>query len=221
MDISYLGHSCFRLRGKTATVVMDPYSREVGFSLPGVTADIVTISHDHADHNAALAVKGTARRSEPFVISAPGEYEILGTSVFGVPSFHDSKNGQQRGKNVMFVVHIDGFAVAHLGDLGHTLSDKQIEELDGVDILLCPVGGEYTIDAKEAAEVINEIGPSYVIPMHFQTPKHDAKTFSKVAPLQTFLSYMGAVEAKRADKLTPSLLSMPEETEVIVLEPGV
>ncbi len=219
MDITYFGHSCFKLRGKELTVVMDPFSKKgVGFDLPSLSADIVTSSHDHADHSNISAVKGTSRREEPFVIKHPGEYEIMGASVFGVKSFHDNKNGEKRGKNTMFVVHIDGIAVGHLGDLGEDkLSDKQLDELGGIDVLLCPVGGVYTIGPKEAADIINAIQPSYVIPMHFKTKKH-SDTFAKVSTLDDFLKEFGATEAKRSDKLAVSQLSLPEETEVLVLE---
>lgn len=218
MDITYLGHSCFRIKGKDCVVVMDPYTKEVGFSLPQTTADIVTVSHDHSDHNAATLVKGTSRRPDPFVISAPGEYEIAGTSVFGVSSFHDNAAGKDRGKNTMYVVQADGITVAHLGDLGHMISDKQLEELDGVDVLLCPVGGTYTIDPKTAVEVIAAIQPSYVIPMHFRTEAHNQSTYSTISPLTDFLSAMGTLEPKKTDKLVVSLLSMPSETEVVILE---
>ena len=219
MDITYFGHSCFKLRGKELTVVMDPFSKKgVGFDLPSLSADIVTSSHDHADHSNIGAVKGTSRRDEPFVIKHPGEYEIMGASVFGVKSFHDNKNGEERGKNTMFVVHIDGIAVGHLGDLGEDkLSDHQLTELGGIDVLLCPVGGVYTIGPKEAANIINAIQPSYVIPMHFKTKKH-SDTFTKVSTLDDFLKEFGATEAKRSDKLAVSQLSLPEETEVLVLE---
>lgn len=219
MDITYQGHSCFKLRGKEATIVTDPFNKkEVGFDLPSLSADIVTTSHDHLDHNNVGAVKGTSRRSEPFVIQYPGEYEIMGASVFGVGSFHDNSKGEKKGKNTMFVAHIDGISVAHLGDLGEEkLSDKQLSELGGVDVLLCPVGGFYTIGPKEASVIINAIQPSFVIPMHYKTKKH-SDTFDKVSTLEDFLKEFGATEAKRQEKLSVSALSLPEETEVLVLE---
>ncbi|MFC1653277.1 MBL fold metallo-hydrolase [Patescibacteria group bacterium] len=217
MDITYLGHSCFKLRGKEASVVVDPYTKEVGFSLPSVSADIVAVSHDHFDHSNHKAIKGTSRRKEPFLINFPGEYEILGTSVFGIHSYHDDKKGEERGKNTMFVFHVDGVSVAHLGDLGQNLSDKQLEELDGVDVLLCPVGGVYTIGPKQAVDTISTIQPSYVIPMHYKTSKHAGKAFAEVGSLDDFLKEMGTTDAKKLDKLAVSPLSLPEETEVVVL----
>ena len=218
MDISYLGHSCFKLRGADAVVVTDPYPKSVGFSMPKVSADIITVSHtQHDDHNEVKNVSTTSRRDEPFVIDAPGEYEISGVSVFGISTFHDASKGDKRGKNTVYVIHIDDIKVAHLGDLGHTLSDKQLEELDGVDVLLCPVGGVYSLDSKTASQVINSIQPSYVIPMHYKTKEHGQKVFGKLATLADFLTEIGAKDKQAQEKLTVSSTSLPEETEVVVL----
>lgn len=217
MDITYLGHSSFKLRSKDSVVVMDPFDKSVGLPLPSLSADLVTVSHEHGDHSNAKAVKGTARRSEPFIVDSPGEYEVQGSSVFGVSSFHDDKKGEERGKNILFVVHMDGVSVAHLGDLGHIPTEKQIEELDGVDVLLCPVGGVYSLDPKQAAEVVAMIQPSYVVPMHYKTESHDKKLFGEMHPVEDFLKEMGVTEPKIIDKFSPSLLNMPDETEVILL----
>jgi L-ascorbate metabolism protein UlaG (beta-lactamase superfamily) len=219
MDITYLGHSCFKLRGKNSTVITDPYPDSIGLKLPSMSADIVTVSHtQHDDHDAIDKVSGTARRQDPFVISAPGEYEIGGVSVFSVNTYHDNKQGEDRGKNTAYLIHIDDVRIAHLGDLGHELSDKQVEELGEVDVLLCPVGGVYTIDAKEAVKVINSIQPGIVIPMHFKTKDHKQNVFGKIAPLSDFLTEIGASEVEPQDKLTVSSTSLPEETEVVVLK---
>lgn len=212
-----MGHACFKLRTASATVVMDPYSSGVGLSLPRVSADVVTVSHGHDDHNNFSAVSGTARRDKPFIIDAPGEYEVGGISVFGVSAFHDDKKGEDRGKNVIFSVLLDGISVVHLGDLGHKLSESQVAELNGVDVLLCPVGGVYTIGPKEVGEVVSAIDPSYLIPMHYKTDEHDAKLFSELATVDEFLSVFGS-EAKREEKLSVSRTSVPEELEVVVLK---
>lgn len=217
MEITYLGHSCFKLRSSQATVVTDPFSGVVGLPLPRVSADVVTVSHEHDDHNNVAVVTGTARRSEPFVIRAPGEYEVMGISVFGLPTFHDKKQGAERGKNTMFVIHIDGMSVAHLGDLGHPLSEKQLEELDGVDVLLSPVGGVYTIDPAEAVGVINDISPAIVVPMHFRTSQHKQDVFGKLATVDDFLKEIGVSEATPKEKLSVTSATLPEETEVVVL----
>lgn len=218
MDITYLGHSAFKLKATNASVVTDPFDKYIGFAMPSVSADIVTVSHEHKDHSDISSVKGTSRRPEPFVVSAPGEYEVGGVSIFGIRTYHDNKQGEDRGKNTAYVIHLGGVKIAHLGDLGHQLSDKQLEELDGVDVLLCPVGGHYTISAKDAVKMVSAVQPSFIVPMHYLTDKHDQKTFGKVAPLKEFLTEMGAGEVQAVDKLTVSPTSLPEETEVVVLE---
>lgn len=218
MNITYNGHASFKLRGKTAACVTDPFSSDIGFSMPRVSADIVTVSHDHRDHNDTGSVSGTARRDEPFVIKAPGEYEVLGVSVFGLPTFHDAKEGSERGKNTIFVIHVDGVSITHLGDLGHGLSNKQVEEIGEVDVLLVPVGGFYTIGPRKAVEVISQLQPSLVIPMHYRTKKHDDKTFGKLSKISDFLKEGGYDQAQTTDKLSVSKSSLPEEMEVVVLK---
>lgn len=219
MEITYLGHSAFKLRGKKTTLVTDPYASSVGFDMPKVSADIISVSHQHEDHNAIKKVNGSSRTQEPYVITAPGEYEVSGVGVFGWQTYHDSVSGEERGKNTVYVIHIDGLRICHLGDLGHTLSDSQIQQIGEVDILLIPVGGHYTIDAKQAVEVIKELQPSIVIPMHYQTPKHDSKIFAQVAPLAPFLTEMGVEEKIEAkDKLVINFTDLPEETTVEVLK---
>lgn len=218
MDISYLGHSCFRLKGKEATVITDPFDAKVGFSLPKLSADIVTISHDHSDHNKPGAISGTARREKPFVIEHPGEYEISGVSVFGIRTFHDASEGSERGENTVFLIQIDGVRVAHLGDLGHPLSERQVEEIGESDVLFLPVGGVYTLDPKEAVEVISQLEPSIVIPMHYKTSRHEEKAFGKLASVDEFLVEGGFQQSKKEDKLSLTRGQMPEEMEVVVLK---
>lgn len=217
MEITYLGHSCFKIKGKAGTVVMDPFEATVGFAMSTVSADIVTTSHDHSDHNAVNRVKGTARREKPFIIDAPGEYEVGGISIFGVPTFHDQSKGTERGKNTVFVVYMDHLRVCHLGDLGHELTDQQKGEVGAIDVLLVPVGGKFTIDSATAVKVLTDLDPTYVIPMHYRTPEHNLDLFSELQTLQDFLNEYGVVKEPiksldiQADKL-------PEETEVVVLE---
>jgi L-ascorbate metabolism protein UlaG (beta-lactamase superfamily) len=214
MDISFLGHSSFKLRGKEATVVTDPYDPYVGFKMPKVSADIVTVSHQHQDHNNVAAVSGTTRRKEPFVINAPGEYEVMGVSVFGYASFHDKVKGAKRGKNTIFVIHIDDVVIAHLGDLGHVLPQKLADEINGVDVLLVPVGGVFTIGPKGADKVISQLEPSVVVPMHYKTKD---LAFKELAPVEKFLGQVGVEEARREKKLSLTKSSLPEEREVVVL----
>ena len=215
MEIQYLGHSCFRIKGKNAVVVIDPFNpSDLGLKLTKVTADIVLISHDHFDHNYLSGVAGTDRWKEPFVISGPGEYEIFGVAIAGISTFHDETNGSQRGKNTVYVIHIDDLRVVFLGDLGHKLSDKQLEEINGTDILMVPVGGVVTLDAKQASEVIVQIDPKIVIPMHYKLPG----LVLDLAPLDEFMKIMGKEGPLPLPKLTISKDKLPEETTVVLLE---
>lgn len=209
MDIIPLGHASFKLRGKTATVVTDPYDGAgVALKYPKhVEADILTVSHDHADHNAVHLVGGT-----PFIIRGPGEYEIKGVSVIGVTSYHDEKEGQDRGRNTMYRIEVDGVKIGHLGDLGSVLSSVQVDALDGIDVLLVPVGGVYTIDAEKATQVVSDIEPRIVIPMH------DGRSNKELAPLENFLKVMNKGEITPINKLTISREKLPTEMQVVVLE---
>jgi L-ascorbate metabolism protein UlaG (beta-lactamase superfamily) len=220
MDIQYVGHSCFRIRGKEGVVVTDPYdSKKVGLPTPGVKADIVTISHDHDDHNLASAIKPTANRDEVFVISHPGEYEVQGITVVGYPSFHDGQQGEERGKNTMYSIFVDDVHVLHLGDLGHTLDEKTIEDIPDIDVLLCPVGGKFTINPAQAAEVISSLEPAYVVPMHFKTDQHNPETFAEMATLADFLTQYGkqASEQEKLQLSGPKSGEEEVETQLVVL----
>lgn len=219
MDIQYVGHSCFRLRGKEGLVITDPFHSSVGFTLPKLSADVITVSHDHEDHNAVEAVKATAARKKPFIISHPGEYEVQGISVYGYPSFHDASHGEERGKNIMYSIFLDGVHILHLGDLGHVLDEQMINEIPDVDVLLVPVGGTYTIDPAQAIEVISLLEPAYVIPMHFRTSQHDQGTFGSLATEEDFSQKYGK-QPKNTDKLTLNGPKSGEETEtqLIILE---
>jgi L-ascorbate metabolism protein UlaG (beta-lactamase superfamily) len=165
MIITYLGHSCFKIQDRTGaegiTLTTDPFDKKVGFRVPNFESDIVTISHDHFDHNNAKSLRG-----EPFVIDMPGEYDRRGVLVHGVVSKHGG--GKDDVVNIMFRIEMDNISIAHLGDLGEVLNEKQLEVLAGVDILLVPVGGKYTLDAKKAVEVISQIEPRIIIPMHYK-----------------------------------------------------
>lgn len=216
MEITYLGHSSFKLKGKAGTVVTDPFDDYVGFSFPSTSADIVTVSHDHKDHNNVKPINGTARRKNPFVVDHPGEYEVQGISVFGVKTAHDANGGVERGANFVFSVLIDNVKVCHLGDLGHELTQEQIKEIGSVDVLLVPVGGVFTIDPKVAVKTIHTLEPSYVIPMHYKTDKHNADVFGELNTLEEFLKEYGA-EVKPEAKLSVTKERLPEETEMVVL----
>lgn len=217
MEITYLGHSSFKIKGKEATVVTDPFDHikatDVGLKFPKVEADIVTVSHNHNDHNGVSLVQGN-----PFIADRPGEYEIKGISIFGYPSSHETTAGVNfKVENIIYLIEADGLRICHLGDLGKKVDEAKLEEIDGVDILLIPVGGFYTIGPKEASELITAIEPSIVIPMHFKI-KEMGPSFDKILPVKDFLAEMGASQAIPAPKLIISKDKLPEERQIILLE---
>ncbi len=215
MEITYLGHSSFRIKGKSAVLVTDPFSSEkVGLKFPKhVEADIVTVSHEHPDHNDAAVVEGT-----PYVVHGPGEYEIKGVGVVGISTFHDAENGQTRGKNAVYRYDFEGLSIVHLGDLGHLLSSSQVDDLDTVNILFVPVGGVSTINAEQAVQVINDIEPDIVIPMHYGRPELDQATYGAMTPVSEFLKAIGKVDVVPQAKLSITKDKLPAEMQVIVLE---
>jgi len=166
MKIKWLGHAAFAITSKSGdAIITDPYTAgTVGYRGINVKADIVTVSHQHDDHNDTKSLAG-----KPQVIDKKGEYEVSGIKIKGIPCFHDESGGKERGNNIIFVYEIDGIRIAHLGDLGHALSKEQLDKMGRIDILLIPVGGYFTIDAGMATEVANQISPKVVIPMHYKT----------------------------------------------------
>jgi len=210
MEITWLGHACFRLKGKDAVVVTDPYGPDVGYGKLRTSADIVTLSHEHFDHNYVQGVSG-----EPKVIRGPGEYEIKGVFITGLATFHDDKQGQERGRNTVYWITIDDVVVCHLGDLGYVLSQAQVEEMAQVDVLLVPVGGFYTINAAQATEVVSLLQPKIVIPMHFKTEVAGLK----IDPVDKFYKEMGLKKGPLPQpKLAVAKANLPEETQVVALD---
>ncbi len=210
MEITWLGHSCFRLKGRYATVVTDPYSPDLGYSLGKTNANIVTVSHHHPGHSYVEGVGG-----DPKSVTGPGEYEISGVLIIGVAAFHDSENGKNRGKNTIYLMEIDDVSVCHLGDLGHVLTTKQEEQVDNVDVLLLPVGGGSTINVRTAIEVVRQLEPKIVLPMHYQT---DAVKKRELAPVDGFLREMGLREITSQPKLSVTRASLPAGTQVFLLD---
>jgi L-ascorbate metabolism protein UlaG (beta-lactamase superfamily) len=217
VDITYLGQSAFRIKGKEVTLVTDPYDpKMLGFKFPKLEANIVTVSHDHGDHNFTSQIEGPSG-NPPRVIHGPGEYEIKGVSVFGTPTYHDDKKGEERGHNTSYTITFDNINVCHLGDLGHKLTEEQVGQIGRVDILLIPVGGHYTINATEAAEVVSQLEPKIVIPMHYKADGLDPKVAEVLAPVEDFVKELG-IEPIRDSKLTITYDKIPEEMQLVVLE---
>jgi L-ascorbate metabolism protein UlaG (beta-lactamase superfamily) len=212
VDLTWLGHGCFRLRGRAAAVVTDPYPSSLGPRLPKLEADLVTVSHAHPNHSYRQAVV-----KEPYVVDGPGEYEVAGVTVTGLPTFHDAKQGEVHGRNTVYVIELDDVRVCHLGDLGHALAADMLEAIGNIDVLLVPVGGGNTLEAAAAAEVVRQVDPRVVIPMHYALPA--LKT--ELAPVERFLKEMGVPEAAPQPRLTVQPSSTESETRVVVLEPRV
>ena len=208
MDINWLGHSCFRIKGNQAVVITDPFPPDLGYSLGKQTASIVTVSHQHPSHMYTEGIEGAPR-----IIRGPGEYEISGVLVIGIGTFHDSVRGQTRGKNTVYLMEIDGISIGHMGDLGHVLTSEQVEEIGDIDVLLLPVGGGSTINAAMAAEVIRQLEPKVVIPMHYKTPSLQRE----LDPVDDFLKEMGAGQIEPRNKLSVSRTNLPPSTQVFLL----
>jgi L-ascorbate metabolism protein UlaG (beta-lactamase superfamily) len=212
MYITWLGHSSFKLQDKISsdgiTLVTDPFDDKLGIKMPKIEADIVTISHDHEDHNNKSAIKGN-----PFVIHCAGEYEVKNVAIEGVEVPHDDKDGKERGKVIAYRIDMDDISIAHLSDLGGPLNPKQLETLGNVDVLLVPVGGKFTLDAKKAVEVVSQIEPRIVIPMHYAVPglKLD------LDPVEKFIKELG-VKPRMEDKLKVIKKDLPtEDMELVIL----
>ncbi len=213
MEITWYGHSCFRLTERSlATVVVDPFdSKSIGYSPLKLKADIVTVSHDAPGHNYAEAVKGTSH-----VITGPGEFEIGGVFITGVQTdgAGSGKKAKDEVRNTLYVFDYDGLTVAHLGDLKQVPTQAEVEAMGTVNVALVPVGGGGGLSAAKAAEVVSLLEPNIVIPMHYATP--DAKI--SLDTLNKFLKEMGLSKQESQPSLKVTRSSLPEETHVIVLD---
>jgi len=215
--ITWAGQSCFQIsvsssKDNQTNIVIDPFS-DIGLKIPNFEADILIVTHQHSDHSNTKAVKGNY-----FLIDGPGEYEVKGVFVQGINSFHDNKEGKERGKNTMYIIETEDIRFCHLGDLGQQqLTDEQLEKIGAVDVLMIPVGGVYTIDSHEATKIIGQIEPKIVIPMHYELPKLKIT----LDGVEKFLKVMGKNTIEPQDKLTvkSSLLPKDKEMEIVVLEP--
>jgi L-ascorbate metabolism protein UlaG (beta-lactamase superfamily) len=214
MHITWHGYSCFKIQesfgSNEVTIVTDPFAGEDAAKAPRFAADVVTVSHDHPRHNNVESIGGT-----PFVITGPGEYEVKDVLITGVPTYHDEVGGKKMGRNTLFFFTISGVHVAHLGDLKHPLEGKHLEDPHPIDILLLPVGGGDVLNAKQAAEIVGQLEPRVVIPMHYKSGKIGAK----LDGVDAFLKTMGVTaESMSKFKVTDKMLPQ-EETIFVTLEP--
>jgi L-ascorbate metabolism protein UlaG (beta-lactamase superfamily) len=211
MDIDWFGHSCFRLREGGVTVITDPYDKSIGYNMPRLRADIVTVSHEAPGHSGGVS----AVRKDAKVLTRPGEYEIGGIFITGIQTWRGGgAQGAHKEENTVFVFEFGGLTVCHLGDLAKTLTQAQVESLPAIDILLAPVGGGGALDADDAAEVISQLEPRIVIPMHYRTPLVNLP----LEPINRFLKEMGVAEQASQDTLRISAGQLPDETQIILLD---
>lgn len=209
MDITWLGHSCFRIKGKEVTVITDPCHPSLGYSLSRLQANIVTLSHFHPGHCYTEAVTSEFR-----AIKGPGEYELGGIFITGIATWHDSVNGEKLGKNTVYLLEMDGMTLCHLGDLGHLPSPELIEDIGDIDVLFLPVGGVSTIGSSTAAEIVRRLTPKIVIPMHYKT----AALTIELEPVDKFLKETGIKEMVSQPKLSVNRSNLPTSTQIVVLD---
>lgn len=213
LTIKYIGHSSFLIKGKDASVLTDPFDSEmVGIKFPKTEAEIVTVSHDHKDHNQTSKVTGMKK-----LISGPGEYDVAGVSIIGIKSFHDDSKGTERGVNTIYIIEIDDVRIAHMGDLGHELSEKKLSMIGDINILMIPVGGEYTVNAQTAAKITRVIEPNIIVPMHFLADKLNSQVFGKLTTADPFINDLG-LPVEKTRKLNIKSESDLEEQKIILFE---
>jgi len=216
MKIRFLGHAAFLITAGGKKIVMDPYEPggfggAIGYGPLAEPADFVTVSHGHADHNYAQMVPGN-----PQVISQPGREQRGGLLSRALTAYHDANRGAERGDNTVWVIEAEGLTVCHLGDLGHMLTAEDAVALGEVNVLLVPVGGTFTIDAKGATAVVNRLRPNIAVPMHYRTPK----TKLNLAPIEGFLAGKSRVRVVQGSDLEVSSDNLPDPTEIVALEPA-
>lgn len=212
ITIIWHGHACFEIKNHV-TVVVDPHDgTSIGIKPPSAKADLVLISHKHFDHANGLTF---VKKNGTIIIDKPGNYEVKGVKVLGIPTYHDESKGTKRGLNTVYLLDFDGVRFCHLGDLGHVLSEDQARILRPVDVLMIPVGGTFTIDARQADEVMNLLSPKIAIPMHYKTPGLNLP----IAGVESFIVGKMNVERVQSNTYKVSKETLPERLKIVVLSP--
>ncbi|MGE3796383.1 MAG: MBL fold metallo-hydrolase [Thermomicrobiales bacterium] len=209
-EFRWFGHNCFRIKTREATIVTDPVGRNTGIAMARQTADIVTVSHDHAGHNNLSAVK-----PEFSLISGPGEYEIHEVFITGIRTYHDTASGRELGYNTVYLIEAEGMNICHLGDLGHIPTTEQVEQMAQCDVLLVPVGGGPLITPSQAAEIVSQLEPKLVIPMQFATAIGDQGR----GAVDAFVSALGMAAPETMEKLTVRLSELSDVMQLVLLSP--
>lgn len=210
MKIRWLGHSSFLIESERGIkIITDPFDETLGYKLPQIKANIVTVSHEHFDHNYVRGIKG-----RPIVFKGPVKRESHKMEFTGIATYHDSVFGSKRGPNTIFIIKTDGLKLCHLGDLGHILNPDKLAEIGYIDILFIPVGGFYTIDSTQANQIVNDIKPRITIPMHYKT---EAIKFS-IDSVEAFLSNKDNVKRLESNELEIRKETLPENNQILVLQ---
>jgi len=215
MVITWYGQSCFKFQSGPATGVIDPFSKDIGLTPPRFKADFVLVTHNHPDHSNSESIPGSGSEG-PFLIDGPGEYETGGVHITGIETYHDKQSGKERGMNTVYIIEMEDIKICHLGGYGEgNMRDEILEKIGNVDVLITPVGGRSTIDGEEAAEIIHQIEPRIVIPMHYKILGLKAN----LEPIDPFLKEMGIKSAEPRERLTIKKKDLPQEgLEVVILK---
>jgi len=208
MDIIWSGHSCFTIRGKETTLLLDPCPTSHGCVSRWGKPDAVLVSHDHPGHSAVDDVPASAMR-----IQGPGEYEVGKAFITGIGTFHDNEQGATKGRTTVYVIEMEGLVLCHLGDLGYQMPVSPIKEIGAVDILMVPVGDVSTLSVSEARGLVRNLQPRYVMPMHYRS--ENARP--ELEPVETFIQAMGVPQPEPRPKLAVTTTSLPLNTQVIIL----
>lgn len=215
MKIKWLGHSCFLMTTDSGVkIVTDPFAKEIGYELKNVEADIVTVSHDHFDHNNVEGVNGAT-----VILRTPGEFTHGDVRITGIKTWHDEANGTLRGENTIFLFEMDGIRLLHLGDLGCMPGSEIYKSIGSLDVLMAPIGGTYTIGPRMACDIANETHTNILIPMHYQTPKLQLNK-----PLLGIESLINVAVDCKIHKLNESYCTISQsnlgEDRILILEPS-
>ncbi|MCD6136840.1 MBL fold metallo-hydrolase [Candidatus Bipolaricaulota bacterium] len=211
MKITWIGHSCFLIEGRDVRVITDPYDEHIPYKAPSFPADVITVSHEHFDHNAVGRVLDS-----PQIVRGPGKHMAHGIEFNGMATFHDEEQGKKRGENTVFTFTIDGVTLAHFGDLGHVLNAEQLAQLKDVEVALIPVGGYFTIDANQAAQIVAKLPAiKVVIPMHYKTDILGPDF--PIDPVEKFTSQMQNTVEIGSAEVTLTASTLPAHPEVWIL----
>lgn len=208
MTIKWLGHSSFYIQSSNVSIITDPFNPNIGLKFPKISADIITVSHDHYDHSYTVGVEGN-----PVIINNLGKHTINNIEITGIQSYHDDQNGATRGQNIIFKFTIENMTLVHFGDIGHILNQKTIDQLSSVDIIMLPVGGTFTIDPIKALEIFHQLNPKFILPMHYQI--EGLVVSSRLLSVEDFINRSG-LDYEKVTELNISKEKLPTNPKIII-----